>query len=470
MSDNLRLLWVLAAPFVLGIFTLRGCGLRFGDDRLGFVAWIWPAGCLALGASLFLFVVCQVEPWLWWIAPLFAALATGLLAARVRGAPQAGELRVPRPRLHVGFLLLVLALAAWCLVHIVAGASRPLIDGDEGNIWSLKAKSLIVDYYRGEFAAAQQWNLHPDYPLLNPLLQAWVHSQFGQIEHFASRFLVQGCVLSLLLATAAALRARLSGLHAGLLLLLLPFSAKFEQMLFTAYADGMVALGMVLVVDGCLRWRVEKRAAWLWLAALGAAFATWSKNEATLYLLAAAFAVVVHMVVHRPARKGIVSTALLCIVPPLAVVVAQALWNRRFGLRSDLLGANPTGKTLTELVVQQFAERAPAIGERAASTMLLSPEPHAIFLVLLLAPLLWRRATFSSELLPFWIGLVAAVVGMHLVYVGSFLPLQFHLDTSYLRVLFQLVPAAMVWCAALAQAVLSGSDAVPRPADAPAAT
>lgn len=469
MSDELRLLWVLVAPVVLGVFSLRACGLRFGDDRLGFVAWIWPAGCFALGASLFLFLLFQVEPWLWWIAPLFAALATGLLAARVRGGPLRNEVRVPRPRLHVGFLLLVLVLAGWCLVHMVAGASRPLIDGDEGNIWSLKAKSLIVDWYRGEFESAQKWNLHPDYPLLNPLLQAWVHSQFGRIEHFAARFLVQGCVLSLLLATAAALRARLSGLHAGLLLLLLPFSAKFSQMLFTAYADGMVALGVLMVVDGLLRWRSEGRPAWLWLAAIGAAFAAWSKNEAVLYLLAATLATVLQLFVHRSERRGIFTTSLLCIVPPLAVIAAQALWNRRFGLHSDLLGANPTGKTMLELVGQQFVERAPEVGQRAASTMLLSPEPHAIFLVLLLAPVLWRRATLSRQLFPFWFGMLAAVVGMHLVYVGSFLPLQFHLDTSYLRVLFQLVPATMVWCAALAQMVLSGSDAAPRPADAPAA-
>ena len=40
MTGDLLLLWVLAAPVVLGVFTLHGCGLRFHEDRLGFVAWV----------------------------------------------------------------------------------------------------------------------------------------------------------------------------------------------------------------------------------------------------------------------------------------------------------------------------------------------------------------------------------------------------------------------------------------------
>lgn len=154
-------------------------------------SWSWPTGCLVLGVSLLTYIVFGIEPWLWWTAPVFALIATGLLASRRVREALPGELRVPRPRLHAGFVLFTFLLACFCLLHITAGAARPIVEGDEGNIWSLKAKSLLLDYYLGDFALAQHWNLHPDYPLLNPLLQAWVHSQFGQIEHFAARFLVR---------------------------------------------------------------------------------------------------------------------------------------------------------------------------------------------------------------------------------------------------------------------------------------
>ncbi|MCY2955923.1 MAG: hypothetical protein NT107_02680 [Planctomycetota bacterium] len=468
IRENLLLLWVLLVPLVLGGLLLRACGLRIRDDRLGFFSWSWPTGCLVLGVSLLTYIVFGIEPWLWWTAPVFALIATGLLASRRVREALPGELRVPRPRLHAGFVLFTFLLACFCLLHITAGAARPIVEGDEGNIWSLKAKSLVLDYYLGDFALAQHWNLHPDYPLLNPLLQAWVHSQFGQIEHFAARFLVQGCVLSMLLATAAALRARLSALRAGCLLLLLPFAPAFEQALLTASADGMLALGLVMIVDGFLRWRAEGRSAWLWLAAIGAAFAAWSKNEAALYLLAAAAAVVLQFVVCRSPSRGKWLHVAGCALLPAAVIALQVCWNRHFDLKSDLFGANPTGKSMPELLLSQFAERAPQLAMRALDTMLFSDAPHAIFLVLLAAPLLWPRMVFRRDIFAVWFGLLLSLLCLHLIWIGSFLPLQFHLDTSYLRVLFQMVPAALVWFAALAQVVLSGSDPAALKTDATA--
>jgi hypothetical protein len=458
MTEGLLSLWILGAPALLGIAVLRAIGLRFHDDRLGYVAWIWPAGCLALCMALFVYLLCGVEPgrW-WWSAPLFALLAMALLAAGRRAAP-AGAAPPPVGR---GYLALALALSAWCLLFVVAGAALPVVNGDEGNIWSLKAKSLVLDWFTGEFAQAQRWNLHPDYPLLNPLLQAWVHSQTDRIAQFESRWLVQGCALSLLLATAAALRARLPARHAGLLLLLLPFARPFVQASQTAYADGMVALGVLLALDGALRFCADGRAAWAWLAAIGGAFALWSKNEATLYLAAAAGAVLVWLALRRPRTGGLVRRLLPAATLPLLVLAAQRLFNRHFGLQNDLFGANPGGQTLLSVIADQFGTRAPAVLARAGRVLFASGEPHALFGVLLLAPLLWRRAAFARELLPVWLWLAASLAGLHVVYLGSFLPIEFHLDTSYVRVLFQLLPAAMLWFAVLARAQLGGSDGGP---------
>ena len=54
------------------------------------------------------------------------------------------------------------------------------------------------------------------------------------------------------------------------------------------------------------------------------------------------------------------------------------------------------------------------------------------------------------------LALIGGVLGLHLVYVGSWLDVEFHLRTSHERVLFQLVPAALLWCVALAREVLRG--------------
>ena len=60
----------------------------------------------------------------------------------------------------------------------------------------------------------------------------------------------------------------------------------------------------------------------------------------------------------------------------------------------------------------------------------------------------WRTVATRALLVPTFV-IVAAVVVLHLIYIGSYLVLWFHLQTSHRRVLFQLVPAALVWTAAL---------------------
>ena len=86
--------------------------------------------------------------------------------------------------------------------------------------------------------------------------------------------------------------------------------------------------------------------------------------------------------------------------------------------------------------------------------------------MLLLVPLAlaWSWRTVGPVLRVPGLALLLALAGVHLVYIGSFLELEFHLATSYTRVLFQLLPAALSWLAALAPAMLM------RPAPAPAAT
>jgi hypothetical protein len=368
------------------------------------------------------------------------------------------------PRGRPAFAVVLGLGALYGLLQCTAGASRPCVEGDEANLWALKAKSLLVDWYGGDFVEAQHWNVHPDYPLLDPLLQAWVHSQAGEILHFENRLPIQLCVLALWFAVASALRARANGWIAGGLLLLLPCAKSFGWLCRAAYADGLVALGLVVALDGFLRSRERGERRWAWLAALGGAFALWAKNEAMLYVAAVAAAGAVGWVVHWR-RAGRPARGTLCVLlVPSAVVVAQALWNRSLGLQNDLLGANPTGKTMATLFVEQFAARMPVVAGRAFDLIAGIRREYGVFLVLLLAPICWPRSALGARLIVPTLALLAGVVGLHLVYVGSWLDLEFHLLTSHERVLFQLVPATVVWCGALVREVAGNAPGMGRPA------
>ena len=446
----------------LGVLGMRALGLRWRDDRLGFCAWAWLLGCLLLGLGVQLALELHLPPGWWWTAPLVLAGLVGLLGSRVTAA---SPLASPSHTIGRGYTVFVLLGVALALLFVAAGMDRPCIEGDEGNIWSLKAKSLLVDYPTG-FAAAQVHNLHPDYPQLDPLLQTWVYALTGvpDFVQFENRWPIQLCDVALLLAVAAALRRRLAPLPAVTLLVLVALEPEFLRLCRTAYADGMVALGLVVAHDGYLRWRQDGSRAYAWLAGLGLAFALWSKNESMLYLASLGGAAALTLPWRRPRRLAL--RGAMPLLPAAVVVAFTTLWNRGFGLPSDLFGANPTGKSMFALMAEQWPERVPAMFAEAMTTVFAIDHSHAVLALLPLAIVAAPRLVLGSHFAIPALALVFGVVGIHVVYVGSFLPLRFHLDTSYLRVLFQLLPAGVVLLGAIGAEVVAGrgSGQTARPA------
>lgn len=443
---------VTLVPLLPGVLLLRACGLRWRDDPVAFAAWVWLAGCLLLGLYVQLDVLC---------GPLVAILVlvgpmVALLAKLRRFQPAAVDPIAPSASVGNGYALFVLVGVAFCCLFVLAGADRPCIEGDEGNIWSLKAKSLLVDW-PDLFASTQVYNLHPDYPQLNPLLQAWMYRWTGTQDfvQFENRWLVQLCDVALFLAVAGALRRRLPVIAAAGLSTLLLLEPEFHNLLRTAYADGMLALGLVVALDGFLRFRDTGDRRFGWLAGLGLAFALWSKNETMLYLGCAGLAALLTRLWLRPERRGGSPRNLLLLGPAALVVAQTALWNRHFGMKSDLLGANPTGKSMFTLMAEQWRERVPALVAEAARVLTSFSHAHVTFALLLLGVFLVPRRALGGRLALPVTALFGAFFGIHVVYTGSFLPLRFHLDTSYARVTFQLLPTALVLVAALASDVVA---------------
>lgn len=394
----LQLLWTIGAPIVLGAIVLRVCGVCFRSDRLGYAAWIWPAGSLALATTLFLYLLLGVQPAYWWTAPISCALLLIMPAMRAKGAPVApGEPKAPIQKLgEVIFWGCLGAGCVWLLLHFAAATGQPCVVGDEGSFWAMKAKTLYLDWYEGNFAAAQRFTLTPDYPLLNPLLQAWVYAQAGEIVHFENRLPIHMCTLSLWLALGAALRRHIGPWLAAAIILPLLFDSTIYWASITAYADSMVALGLVIALDASLRHAELADRAFFALACVGAAFVIWSKNEAMLYMasvvIAAALARGLRLVPpFRPGRNG------RWLVVPLLVLAIHLGWNRAFGFQNDLLVADsPNGGSLWERFFVQFSDRAPVVLEEAARLLGAIDRVHGLLLLPLLASVAVLGAGFRS--------------------------------------------------------------------------
>lgn len=446
---------LLCLPWLPGLLLARCLGYSLRRDPLACLPIAWLAACLLLGAGVQLALLLGLPPAWWGLLPI----ATSLLVVRwaLRAQPAAAQVP-PSGRAYAAFVWLGTGLL---LLWALAGADRPCIEGDEGNIWSLKAKSLLVDFPQ-QFAAAQVHNLHPDYPQLNPLLQAYAYAVFGGVDGvwFANRVLVQLTTAMLWLGLAAALRRLLPAFAAALLASLLLLEPEYQQLLRTAYADGMVALGVMVAADAYLRWSRRPVPGDAWLIGMGLSFALWSKNETMLYCAAIVAAALVGAACRRwraaaaaiagaarPAKGWLWQVALL----PALVVVGTFVWNKSFALQSDLLGANPTGKSMFRLLWEQWPERVPAMAQEAFRIAIDTAHAHVVLPLVLVVGLLRLRLRPLPGLWLLLLTLLFSWLGLHVVYVGSFLPLRFHLDTSYARVTFQLLPVALLLLAAALQ-------------------
>src|SRR5262245_43690188 len=446
-------LLLVALPALLGVGALRLAGVRFHSDRLAFVAWTWPAGAFVVALIELACLLLGLAPRHWLAVVAVAAVAVCTVAWRTRAAPP--DAATPAPRKHrwddTVFWGVVLLGAIATALAALAAAAEPCVIGDEGTLWAMKARAFSYDWFAGDFARAQRLSTHPDYPPLDPLLQAWSHALAGGFPLFANRVPIQLCTLSLWLATAAALRRRSPGWLAALLLLVLLLDPLWHAACLCAEADTMVALGLVLGCDGWLRSRANDDRGHRAVAALGLAFALWSKNEATLYFASACLAA---GVVAVAARRSEVAPAAkrrwpFWLALPLGVVVWQWAWNHWFHFQNDLAGGNPLGKSFRELFKAQFADRIGPVLAEGAGLLVRLDRAHGVLLLVLLAPLLWPRVALARPLGIVTLALLFAVLGTNLVYVGSWLELHYHLTTSHARVLFQLVPVSLLWFAAL---------------------
>ena len=454
---------LVALPALLGVGVLRIAGVGFRSDRLAFVAWTWPAGAFVLALIELACLLLGIAP-RHWLAAVAVVVVVVCVVAWHRRAAVPGDVAPPPPlpeHWDAGVFWCVTGLGAIATVlAAVAAAADPCVIGDEGTLWAMKAKAFSFDWFSGDFARAQGLSTHADYPPLDPLLQAWSHALAGGFTLFLNRVPIQLCTLSLWLATATALRRLVPGWLAGLLLLVLLLDPLWHASCGCAEADTMVALGLVLGLDGWLRSRAHDEGGHRAVAALGLAFAVWSKNEGTLYVASACLAAGLVFVASRTAQTQPSATRRwpFWLALPLGLVVWQWGWNRWFGFQNDLAGGNPLGKTFAELFVAQFADRiGPVLGE-GASLLVRWDRAHGVLLLVCLAPLLWPRVALARPLVVVTLALLIAVLGTHLVYVGSWLELRYHLTTSHARVLFQLVPVGLVWFAAAYRA----ATALPR--------
>jgi hypothetical protein len=376
-----------------------------------------------------------------------AELAVGLaLAWRVarRRAGGDGAAATPAPPASWGQWLLASVLAQAVLVAAVcawrAYQAEPYGGWDGWAIWNLQARLMLragAEWPALLAEPAISWT-HPDYPRLLPAAVARLWA-WGGAETPAAAALISvafaASALGVLLAVVGRRRGWTLALAAGLLVVGTPFFVTFAT---NQHADiplgGFMLAALALVV---LASEGADARGGLLLAGLCAGLAAWTKNEGLLFALG--FALLAGgWVWLRVGRKafGALAVGLGVGLVPVAVF--------KFGLAppNDLMSV-PLGPRIAQVfestrhgaILGSFGRELRGFGEWAWPPYLAMALPFVA----------WRqrrRLVGSEWMLAVVIALMLA--GYYVVYLLTPQDLQWHLNTSLVRLLLQLWPLAIL--------------------------
>jgi hypothetical protein len=362
-----------------------------------------------------------------WIGlALVAALSLGFCAWRLHGTERP-EWRRPSWIDAAGFA----ALVALTIDYGRAFRVAPLDRYDAWAIWALKGHALYALGWADPvvFAGASYRFANLDYPLLLPSLEA---VDFRAMGAFDTRLLHVQFLLFLvaaLLALFALLRDRVPALVLWLSLFALALAPAVFDQLLTAYADIPLALVFGVGVASAGRWVITNERWALALATFCFAGALLTKNEGSLFVVAAFLGLLA--VAHGRRRLLAVAAGvdILLLLPWRIYVHSHHLHDINYSLGDSFdyehvrsrLGVGP-------------------IAFRTLATQMLDPQSWGL-LMPIFAVLLAVALLTGARALPIFalVWTLVAWVGLSWIYVISRFEYSSYLDSTKERVIASIV-------------------------------
>ncbi len=427
LSGVAAVAWCTRPPDRVPLAVLWGPAIGFGWISLLFYSWRLAGG----GSSFFPWVLLALTPLLlWWCT---------------RRAPL--SLREPRPPTAAPSLLSgCVALVALVLASLELHQEYlrlPLGTFDAKAIWNPHALLL----YRAEDDLAARFSTlvygHPSYPLL---LCAGLSAQFALLggDNFLTpavqSYLFTVVTAGAIVAALYCLGAGRWGAWAAALYLLTPALHRWGV---SQCADIPLSYLVVVAATSLALYltRGSRSAGVGALAGLATGMLPWTKNEGLL--LAGILALSWMFVRWRflaPADRPRLRPVALGVIPGLAsLVLFKALWSPRDELADFAGSALPNILDLERwrIVTAAFRQELSPVGGLAQ---------WGIVWIMLVGVALAVRSAWRGNAAVSFLGIVSALVLLTWfgVYLGTLHDPQWHLDTSFRRLLLQLLPVALV--------------------------
>jgi hypothetical protein len=385
--------------------------------------------------------------------PLHASLALDVLVAAVLASCLGLRLRrrhaaIDPPPGRAPLLgpifaaMAVQAAVASALVCSRAYAAEPYGRWDGWAIWNMHARFLYFggDAFRRMLQSPQIAWSHLDYPLLVPaaIARAWAYSGSDAPAVSALISILFGAAtVGLLVGAVSRLRSPMLGCLAGLVALGTPFFVNFSASQYADVPLGFFVLAAAAAVALCGKGAGTRTL--YFLAGAAAGMAAWTKNEGLL-LASIVFAGGCALGVARDMRRraGALLTGLLVALVPVLYFKFQ------LSPPNDIV----TGSLMGRLGQITDGARHRLILSAARRDFALFGEWSVLpFLAMALPILASGRPRLSRH--EWAAGALAALIlaGYYCVYLLTPWDLQWHLDSSLVRLLLQVWPTLIfLWC------------------------
>jgi hypothetical protein len=432
--------WPFRVALALLVVLAAGWALLAGIERLGLrprpsEAWVlsWVLGCV--GVSLGLLLGCGLGLGLRGTSVVMTALALGgcawvrrrqVIGRRLHWPPGLSRTSVP--------LLVCLSVAAPVVLYVALLADgRPLQIWDSWVTWGMKARLIwqTDTIPPAVYADPSRAVTLLSYPLLLPLLEAWLYAWVGAPDDRLAGLVVVGAYAALLGAVYIALRGR--GIPAWLATAGVVYVCSIwtvAGLAGLAFADVPLALFALVAGIYLVRWLVGGPPGALVVAAVASGALGWTKREGlVLFALLVAASLVASRRWRTPATLA------------LGGLVVAGPWLAFIAWR----GA-PDWQFVTPSPAIAFEHR-DRLGFVFGTLARWSIEPGWSFvwplgvLGLLLVPV---RGPRSIDLLPLVAAGYLAVMGASYLF-SAFLPYETHVLASLGRLMAHVAPLVAVW-------------------------
>ena len=415
--------------FALKIFI--GFGIGLGATSLLLFAWLWLTN--------------QIKGFEWILGGLILA---GILIKIFRHKNQSFRMQLPKlsfmPNWPGILLSIVFVITLWISYDnfIAYSFTHQHGDRDAQAIWNLHARIIYRDTanWKKVFSPEFDVRFHPDYPLLTSLDVVWgwhlSKTETTRIPIALAGLFTFG-MIGLIFTSLINLKTWGQASLASLILMGTPF---FILLGTFQTADLPFAYFVLSTIVLFSLYSSEMKPELLILAGFTAGLAAWTKNEGDLFILSA----IVGCLVYGFWQKQIwsmLSSFLIGLLPVGMIIAAYKIF---LAPPNDLFAGSSSSALISKLIsLTRYETIFAAIGN---NLLIFGNWPISILIILVIFSIIIGFRMENSVKPAARIGaliLAIQLTGYIFIYVITPLPLEFHLEYSLDRLLFQLFPSAL---------------------------